>query len=132
MEYAGKFRVTGIGLLLLGVSDLKRSLAFYTEALGLPLKSQIPGFAFVDAGTVTLVLSEPLGRALGSRPGAVEIVCPVENVRLAYEALRSRGVTFLTQPRNVTGQDWSAVFTDPDGHRLSIFGPEGRPAAAGG
>jgi catechol 2,3-dioxygenase-like lactoylglutathione lyase family enzyme len=125
------FRLSGIGFLLLGVSDLKRSLAFYSETLGLRSKSQIPGFAFLDAGALTLVLSEPLGRALGSLPGAMEIVCPVADVREAYQTLRQRGVAFLAEPRNVTGSDWSAVFTDPDGHRLSIFGPGGRtPAGA--
>lgn len=125
MEEGSGFRLSGIGFLLLGVSDLKRSVAFYSETLGLPLKSEIPGFAFLDAGALTLVLSEPLGRATGSLPGAMEIVCPVENVREAYETLRGRGVAFLAEPRNVTGSDWSAVFGDPDGHRLSVFGPAG-------
>lgn len=125
MKPESEFHLNGMGMLLLGVSDLQRSVAFYTEALGLQLKSQMPGFAFVDAGAVTLVLSEPLGRALGNRPGAMEIVWPVEDVRSAHESLRSRGVAFVAEPRNVTGQDWSAVFTDPDGHHLSIFGPAG-------
>jgi catechol 2,3-dioxygenase-like lactoylglutathione lyase family enzyme len=125
MKRGNEFRLDGIGIILLGVSDLERSLAFYTETLGLRLKSQIPGFAFVDAGGVTLGLSEPLGRALGSKSGGVEFVCSVENVRAAYETLRSRGVSFSSEPRNVTGQDWSAAFTDPDGHHLSIFGPAG-------
>lgn len=122
-ERDGEFRLGGIGIIQLGVSDLQRSVEFYTQTLGLKLKSIVAGFAFVDAGSVTLVLSEPLGRALGPLPGAVEIVCPVSDVRAGYETLLSRGVSFLTEPRNVTGEDWSAVFTDPDGHRLSIFGP---------
>lgn len=125
MEQGSKFRLQGIGVLLLGVSDLQRAVTFYTETLGLTLKSQIPGFAFLDAGSLTLALSEPLSRALGKEPGAVEIVWPVDNVRLAHQTLLARGVSFVTEPRNVTGQEWSALFTDPDGHRLSIFGPEG-------
>jgi catechol 2,3-dioxygenase-like lactoylglutathione lyase family enzyme len=125
MKTGSDFHLNGMGMILLGVSDLERSVAFYTETLGLRLKSQMPGFAFVDAGPVTLVLSEPLGRALGNHPGAVEIVWPVDDVRSAHETLRSRGVTFIAEPRNVTGRDWSAVFTDPDGHHLSIFGPPG-------
>jgi catechol 2,3-dioxygenase-like lactoylglutathione lyase family enzyme len=130
MGEGSSFRLSGIGLLLLGVSDLKRSLAFYHETLGLRLNSQVPGFAFLEAGALTLVLSEPLGRALGASPGATEIVCPVENVRQAHQALSRRGVVFISEPRNVTGNEWSAVFTDPDGHRLSIFGPEGGAAGA--
>ena len=34
------------------------------------------------------------------------------------------GVEFLREPSNVTGDSWAANFRDPDGHLLSIFGPE--------
>jgi catechol 2,3-dioxygenase-like lactoylglutathione lyase family enzyme len=50
MEQGGEFRLEGIGILMLGVSDLQRAVTFYTETLGLTLKSRIPGFAFLDAG----------------------------------------------------------------------------------
>jgi predicted lactoylglutathione lyase len=30
----------------------------------------------------------------------------------------------LSQVSNVTGTLWAANFDDPDGHHLSIFGPE--------
>ena len=42
----------------------------------------------------------------------------------AHEPLRARGVEFLNAPRNVTGDQWAANFRDPDGHLLSVFGPE--------
>ena len=40
------------------------------------------------------------------------------------EALAARGVEFTHEPRNVTGPLWAANFNDPDGHKLSVFGPE--------
>jgi predicted enzyme related to lactoylglutathione lyase len=58
--------------------------------------------------------------------GATEVVFRVDDVRAAYEALRARGVEFIRAPRQVAGPNWGANFTDPDGHRLSIFGPEKR------
>ena len=30
----------------------------------------------------------------------------------------------LCAPRNVTGDQWAAKFRDPDGHLLSVYGPE--------
>lgn len=36
----------------------------------------------------------------------------------------TRGVVFLSEPMNVTGDSWAANFRDPDGHLLSVFGPE--------
>jgi hypothetical protein len=52
-------------------------------------------------------------------------------VRGAFEALRAKGVQFTIEPRNVTGTLWSANFQDPDGHRLSVFGPEHGPQPKG-
>ena len=113
-----------IGVVMLGVVDLNRSVAFYRDKLGLSVKQEIPGFAFLDGGGVTLCLSEPLARATGRGAGATEIVFSVEDVRTGYEALRGRGVQFTHEPRNVNGPMWAANFEDPDGHKLSIFGPE--------
>ena len=113
-----------ISIIMLGVRDLPPSIAFYRDQLGLPVKGEMPGFAFLDAGSVTLCLSEPLAKATGQTVGATELVFPVEHVREAYQALGDKGVTFLNEPRNVTGPSWAASFTDPDGHKLSVFGPE--------
>ncbi|MBI2682768.1 MAG: VOC family protein [Acidobacteriales bacterium] len=81
-----------IGVLMLGVKDLKAAVDFYTDKLGLPLQAEIPGFAFFHA---------------------------------AFRTLQDRGITFQAEPHQVTQNDWAANFTDPDGHRLSVFGPPG-------
>jgi len=113
-----------IGIVMLGVASIERSVVFYRDLLGLPLKTQFPGFAFFEAGGVTLVVSEPLAKAVGPGAGATEVVFSVEDVRAAYDSLRARGLAFTQEPRNVAGPMWAANFADPDGHRLSIFGPE--------
>jgi catechol 2,3-dioxygenase-like lactoylglutathione lyase family enzyme len=115
-----------IGHIMLGVRDLTRAVAFYRDKLGLSVKFESPGFAFLDGGGITLALSEPLGRASQQIVGASEIVFSVDDVRGAYQALGEKGVRFTQEPRNVTGSSWAANFEDPDGHRLSIFGPEGK------
>lgn len=117
-------KLTQIGVVMLGVTDLNRSVAFYRDKLGVSVKQEIPGFAFLDGGGVTLCLSQPLARATGPAASATEIVFSVEDVRAAYEVLRGRGVQFTHEPRNVSGPMWAANFEDPDGHRLSVFGPE--------
>jgi catechol 2,3-dioxygenase-like lactoylglutathione lyase family enzyme len=63
-----EFRLTRIGVVMLGVKDLARSIEFYGTRLGLALQNQIPGFAFFDGGGVTLALSEPVARALPEGP----------------------------------------------------------------
>lgn len=114
-----------IGLIMLGVTDLARAVAFYRDTLGLKLNGEVPGeFAFFNGGGVTLALAVPLSKNSPAMVGATEVVFSVPGVRAAHQALVARGVKFLVEPRVVNPPMWAANFTDPDGHRLSIFGPE--------
>jgi len=119
-----QFRLSKIGVIMLGVGDIEKSVPFYRDRLGLKLSARFEEFAFFDAGGVTLALSGGLARATGKGAGATEIVFAVEHIRHAYEALRTAGVDFSGEPRFVSGPNWAANFRDPDGHILSIFGPE--------
>ncbi len=115
--------ITGIANIMLGTSDLDRARAFYRDRLGLSVKQEIPGFVFLETGPTTLCLSTAHAR-LAEQPGPTEIVLSVPHVRDAYAALRENGIEFLREPANVAGASWAAAFRDPDGHLLSIFGPE--------
>ncbi len=125
-----QFKLKHIRFVMLGVTDLTRAVAFYRDKLGLSLHFQSAEFAFLDGGGVTLALGTPLARAIPQIAGATEIVFGVEDVMGAYEALRARDIKFIYEPRNVTGTDWAAVFEDPDGHKLSVFGAKEKPKAA--
>lgn len=116
-------RLTKIGVVMLGVSDVAASKAFYCDTLGMELGGEHGGFCFLQAGGVTLALSKELGPPVGENSG-VEVVFSVEHVREAYQALRAKGVAFRVEPRAVAGPMWATDFRDPDGHTLSIFGPE--------
>lgn len=115
-----------IASVMLGVRDLTNSLIFYREKLGLKIKMQEPQLALLDAGPVTLGLSPGHVRLAPQVNGATEIVFQVDNVRATRQALIERGVAFMNEPRQVTPTEWAAHFRDPDGHLLSIFGPEGQ------
>ena len=121
---AEQFRLTKVGLVMLGITDPGKSIAFYRDRLGLKLTTQFEGFAFFDGGGVTLALSSGLAQALGKGAGDTEVVFAVEHVRAAYDALRSQGVEFSNEPRVVSPGNFAANFHDPDGHLLSVFGPE--------
>ena len=118
------FKLTQIAVVMLGVQDVARSLAFYRDKLGLTVEREIPGFAFLDGGKVTLCLSEPAAKFRGQAPGNGEISFAVEDTTAAYQALRDKGVQFTHEPRSVTPTLWAANFDDPDGNHLSIFGPQ--------
>ena len=116
-------KLTTLGTVMLSVTNMERSLAFYRDVLGLPVQFSEGAFAFIGAGGVTLALRK-VG-ALKDAPDEhrTELVFHVVDIRSAYESLRGRGVMFRIEPRVVTGNQEAADFRDPDGHVLSIFGP---------
>ena len=116
--------LTRVGVVMLGVTDLTAATRFYRDTLGLRPTGVHAGFAFFDGGGVSIALSQPLAQAVPGPPGPVEIVFSVESVRQTYDALRDQGVEFGIAPRAVAGTMWAANFLDPDGHHLSLFGPE--------
>ena len=113
---------SAISMLMLGVSDMSQSVAFYRDTLNLVLNHESPEFSFFGAGAINLILSVPLGR---KSPGAggLEVIFPVASVAASHELLTLRGCLFVQGPHEVTPGSWAANFTDPNGHLLTIFGP---------
>lgn len=119
-------QLSAVSSIMLGVRDLEKSLNFYRDKLGLKVKMQEPQLALLDAGPVTLGLSPGHVRLSPQVNGATELVFQVDNVQTARQALIDRGVVFMNEPRQVTPTHWASHFRDPDGHLLSIFGPDGK------
>ena len=113
-----------IGMLMLGVTDMGRAVAFYRDAVGLAVQFGSDEFTFLDGGGVTLALQARKELSASRRR-------PADGDRLrsrghrcrATGSLRERGVAFRIEPRVVSGDGLAADFRDPDGHVLSIFGP---------
>ena len=118
-----EFRLAEVSVVMLGISDLSRSLGFYCGKLGLNLQREFPGIAFLDGGKVALCLSEPAAKMRGRLPGSGEIGFSVKDVNAASRGLEARGVIFTHGPRSLTPTHWIANFEDPDGNHLSISGP---------
>ncbi len=118
-------KLSKIAQVILRVADLKRSMAYFGETLGLPLKFSFEGFAFYAAGGIDLVLNESkTARDAGN--DLTELVFDCADIHATHAALTARGVAFSREPRVVTGDathDLYAVdFRDPDGHILSLTG----------
>ena len=118
------FQLSQISSIVLGAGNLDQSVDFYSGKLGLKVRLREPQLAVLEAGSMSLVLSPGHLRLAPQAAGATEVVFQVERVRAAKESLMRQGISFLTEPRQVTPNEWAAHFRDPDGHLLSIFGPE--------
>jgi catechol 2,3-dioxygenase-like lactoylglutathione lyase family enzyme len=120
---ANNYTLPALSMVMLGVRDLQTSLPFY-QKLGVKVRQQVPGFAFLETGAVSLILSEPAAKASQNIVGAAEIIFSVDGVREHHATLLERKIEFTHPPHNVSGPMWAANFRDPDGHLLTIFGPE--------
>jgi catechol 2,3-dioxygenase-like lactoylglutathione lyase family enzyme len=119
-----RFRLSKASVVILAVTDLNRAIEFYRDRLGLKLTGTNEDFAFFDAGGFTIALRGGHPKMDQTDLTSVEIAFAVEHVKPAHQALRGFGVEFKREPRIITGTTWATDFRDPDGHVLSIVGPE--------
>lgn len=116
---------TGLAFVMLGSTDIDRSATFYADRVGLELAQQFEGFAFMKAGTATIVLTSDLGgRISAGATFASELVFGVSSVRATFEELRDAGVKLVNEPRQVNRDAWAITCADPDGHLISFYGAE--------
>lgn len=115
----------------LRVADLKRSIAFYADALGLSATvldpPEAPVFASLEAGDVTLFLvadDESLAaEALAAPRGAgVRIYFEVEDAERLYRRLVDAGVEVLGPPVRNEEEDYVEFrMVDPDGYEIGVY-----------
>ena len=99
------------------VSDMKKSVAFYRDVLGLPLRFESPGWSeFATEGT-TLAL-HPAGRipAGSCQPGFV-----VEDIQAFHRAAEAKGMKCIEPPKTQDFGGVLAAYADPDGLIISIM-----------
>lgn len=112
-----------LAFVMLGASDVERSVQFYAQTLGLQATARFENFAFFNTGGVTLALSGDLGRGELANEQC-EFVFGAPSVRVEHERLKALGVAFVKEPRAVNADNWAATFRDPDGHLLSLYGKQ--------
>jgi predicted enzyme related to lactoylglutathione lyase len=123
---APQVHVSKLSMVILFARDPIASLAFYRDLLGMKVTEESPQWVQLEAGGVAIALhAHP--NIPAKRDGANPwIVFGVDDVRGTYEALKAKGATFLTEPKQVCGDETyvglSADLHDPDGNQISLFG----------
>ncbi len=114
-----------ISLITLGVADLARSIRFYRDGLGLPMRESPPGVAFFETrGTwLSLFPREELAKDAGvSADGAgfrgfslAHNVRSEAEVDAALAQAVAAGATLVKPGQKVFWGGYSGYFADPDG-----------------
>lgn len=108
------------------VSDMKRSLEFYRNVLGLPLKFESPDWSEFSTEGTTLALhgkkakpaqhpGEEHAPAGSCHPGFV-----VESIETFHQNMLAKGVRCIEPPK-VQEFGKLAVYADPDGLPISVW-----------
>ena len=115
-----------VGNVILAVKDLDKSIKFYNEVIGLPIKRQRR--AWVDLGSKGALLSLHPASLTATHFGTsiengVAIGFIVGDVKSAVEELRAKGVKIY---RDVVDREAgkNAIILDPDDYMISLFEPD--------
>ena len=117
--------VKKVGNVILAVKDIDKSMAFYHDLIGLPIKNQRR--SWVDLGKSGALLSlhpasltaEHIGSSIDN---GISIGFLVGDVKSAVEELKSKGVTIY---RDIVEREAgkNAIVLDPDDYMVSLFEP---------
>jgi catechol 2,3-dioxygenase len=125
------FKIRKLGHVVLQVSDLERSMAFYTQVLGFQVSDvysedlQPGGFAFLRCNTDHHSIA-----LVGAGPGNskhIELhhiafeVATLDEVFRVRERLREHKVPMTFEGRRRAGCQISVEFLDPDNHCIEIY-----------
>jgi lactoylglutathione lyase len=118
--------VESVGYVILYVSDVEASVAFYRDALGLPFKLRDAGYAeFVTGETKFGLLertraSDMIHREPTEGGPAGEVLFLVDDVDAEAERLRGLGVEFLSGPVDRPWGHRTLHLLDPDGFVVEL------------
>jgi len=117
------------GYAVVFVSDMKRSIEFYRDVLGLPLRFQSPEWAEFETPGTTLALhhTDALSAADDTKDENVAGQChpsfTVDNIDAYHERLTSKGVVCVRPPKEEEYGRTLAKYVDPDGLPFTLSQP---------
>ena len=126
---------TRLGYAILFVAELERSVRFYRDVLGVPLRFSAEAYAeFATEGAKFALfprgaLPELIGRQAPAGPAPWpqgEVAFLVDDVDAEHERLRTAGVTVLAPPTDRPWGERTLHIADPDGNVVELTRPRRR------
>lgn len=114
------------------VSDMARSIAFYRDVLGLPVRFESPEWTEFDTPGSTLALhladdARPAGPPPNTAAGGCQLGFTVDDLDAFHQEMVARGVPCLQPPEVEDFGGRLAGYTDPDGTPLWVSDKAQKP-----
>lgn len=107
-----------MGAIILLVADMKKSIEFYKDILGLPLKYQSEDWTEFF-GNGTLLALHPAKEREKTKSATILVGFMINDLDTTVKLLKEKKVKFFKEPREEPfGKH--AIFKDPDDHLISI------------
>ena len=113
-----------VGQIAVAVSDIKRSVEYYKNILGLQLLFEVPsGIAFFNCGGTRLMLTVKKGDDKDHKTSV--IYYKVKNIHDAEKAITDKGIKFIRSPELAAKMPdhelWIGFLRDPDDNLIGIM-----------
>ncbi|QBP43201.1 VOC family protein [Paenisporosarcina antarctica] len=112
-----------IGQIGVPIKNVENAIAFYKEALGLPLLFSTDSMAFFECNGQRLLLTIPEKDEFANSSSVIYF--QVENIKDTYEELIKKGVSFIDQPHVVAKMNqtetWMTFFKDTEGNTHALM-----------
>ena len=125
--------ITGISTIFLFVKDLKRSVGFYRDVMGLPIAREGEQDARFHVGGFNVVVHEDLTREEfekwkinpepGDRGWGSILTLRSDDVDAEFERLEGQDVDFVCKPMSMPWGTRMFLLHDPDGYVLEVSKP---------
>jgi len=109
-----------LGLIMVVVKDMERSVAFYRDVIGLKLLFHQSNWSQFDAGNILLGLHPEGDEVKVSPTSGMSFGIYVEDITKASAEIKRRGGHFAIEARPEPFGRW-ALLRDPDGYGIQII-----------
>jgi isochorismate pyruvate lyase len=127
-----RFEFKKIDYIMVMVENMNRTIEFYRDVLGLPIKFESESWTEFQSGPTTLALhgggkprvEEPLSAPHRETAGTSSIGFNVDDLEATYNYLQTKGVRFTLPPTSRQNEGiLLAIALDPDGLEISFSQP---------
>ncbi|MBI1821741.1 MAG: VOC family protein [Nitrospirae bacterium] len=113
---------TKITYVTLIVKDMQKSIEFYRDVMGIPVKTQMPQWTELSTEGTTLALTPETAEIKidpSNNNSGISIGFQVKDLDRTYSDLRKKGAHFQMPPID-QGYGFSATIEDPNGYKITL------------
>lgn len=108
-----------LSTVILIVKDMDRSVAFYSDVVGLKVEMHTPYWSSLSAGNISLGLHPETEKAKAAPAMGCTFGFEVTDIQQTVQDLKAKGARMQLEPKH-EDFGWLAIVADPDGYPVQL------------